>query len=614
MKSSHRIVFCLLAGSFAALSVVVQAGQSNPPLAVNRVRFFPAPGAAQAMVGGKFLGSNGLDLPSIEAQSSAISIDGFQLLAEIHSQPPEGQWTEFTFTNRIPYRWLVYAAPPGSHGKVAEIEFYAGTRKLMGRPFDSFSPHGASRYATDGKTSTIFNAQDPDHQFAGLDIGTLATGPLPRMSPEAGEFEGPLAVTLRTDTPAATLRYTLDGTLPSTRNGTLYTAAIPVSRTTTISAVALAEGLAPTPPATGTYILGRAVHSTSLHIGNSLTQVASAFNQHAIAAGYVNDGFICGIGGAWTKKLWEATASADNPAYQDYKTRWDRAWSSLSRIDNFTMQPRDFDIAEEAAFDIRFMNLVAAKSPQVQPWLYIEWTEMARKRPTDLGTEPSGEMRKVWPAATWEESMAAMVLYGEDLQRKILETYKRGKPPRVLPTALAMGWLHRLIEEGRFPGIAAGEFYPKLFRDDVHPNSEGAFLVECTWFAAFFGKSPEGKFLPTRTNLTAEQARLMQRLAWDAIRNYPDCGCYEQGTGRCGKPEFSPAAAPVQGVAPLRLSSVTPGAWFRYTLDGTEPTRTRGYVYCGMVSVRPGMTVKAVAYKSGMADSPVAAAVYPGRS
>lgn len=54
-----------------------------------------------------------------------------------------------------------------------------------------------------------------------------------------------------------------------------------------------------------------------------------------------------------------------------------------------------------------------------------------------------------------------------------------------------------------------------------------------------------------------------------------------------------------------RTAATSTGAWFRYTLDGTTPTRTRGYVYCGVISVRPGMAVKAVAFKSGMADSPV---------
>jgi Chitobiase/beta-hexosaminidase C-terminal domain len=116
--------------------------------------------------------------------------------------------------------------------------------------------------------------------------------------------------------------------------------------------------------------------------------------------------------------------------------------------------------------------------------------------------------------------------------------------------------------------------------------------------------------LPIGTSLTPDQATAMQRLAWDVVKNYPDCGLFEEGTRPVASPTFKPAAAAVDGITPVTLSSTTPGAWFRYTLDGTTPTRTRGYVYCGVVSARPGMTVKAIAFKSGMADSKVAEAEY----
>ena len=116
--------------------------------------------------------------------------------------------------------------------------------------------------------------------------------------------------------------------------------------------------------------------------------------------------------------------------------------------------------------------------------------------------------------------------------------------------------------------------------------------------------------LPVGTDLTPEQTTAMQRLAWDVIKNYPDCGLYEEGKAPVSKPEFSPTARAIKDVTQVTLSSSTPGTWFRYTLDGTTPTRTNGYVYCGVISVRPGMTVKAIAYQSGMADSEVVDATY----
>jgi len=107
--------------------------------------------------------------------------------------------------------------------------------------------------------------------------------------------------------------------------------------------------------------------------------------------------------------------------------------------------------------------------------------------------------------------------------------------------------------------------------------------------------------LPIETTFTSEQARIVERLAWDVIKNYPDCGLYEECTTPCAKPEFASDGKT------MTLKSATPGAWFRYTLNGAVPTRTRSYVYCGVISVQPGIAVKAVAYKSGMADSKVAA-------
>jgi hypothetical protein len=199
--------------------------------------------------------------------------------------------------------------------------------------------------------------------------------------------------------------------------------------------------------------------------------------------------------------------------------------------------------------------------------------------------------------------MGAMLLYNEEVQHQIAAQYREGKPVRIIPTALAMGWARTLIDQGKFPGVSPGEasFYAALFDDHVHVNPAGCYLVGLTWYAALYHESPEGKLLPIGTNLTSEQARVLQRLAWDVVKNYPDCGLYEKGTEPCAKPEIANDGRTVT------LKSATPGTWFRYTLDGTEPARTNGYIYCGAISVQPGIKVKAVAYRSGMADSEVAA-------
>src|SRR5208282_2643708 len=202
------------------------------------------------------------------------------------------------------------------------------------------------------------------------------------------------------------------------------------------------------------------------------------------------------------------------------------------------------NVDHEAEYAVRFFDLIRKHSPDVQPWFYAEWVEKNRQRPTDQGKIPSRQMSRTYPALSWEESMAAMLLYNEDLQAKVVETYKEGKRPRVLPSCLAMGWIKNMIDHDKLPGAAKDSFYPLLFSDAVHPNVKGGYLVDLTWYAAFYRESPEGKVLPIGTGLSEAQAQVMQRLAWDVVKNYPDCGLYEEGTVPVAAPEFVPEHGP----------------------------------------------------------------------
>jgi len=350
----------------------------------------------------------------------------------------------------------------------------------------------------------------------------------------------------------------------------------------------------------------------TFHIGNSLTNTTGNFAQLLHDASVIHKYDLFTAGGNMTYQLWDV----ELPKRQK---EWDDKLALYPRIDHFTVQPRDFtnnNVDHEAEYDIRFFELIRKHSPQMQPWFYAEWAEKGVERSPDNGKIPSRQMTRTYPALSWEERMSAMLLYNEDLQAKVVETYKGGKRPRVLPTCLAMGWIKNMIDHDRLPGAAKGSFYPLLFADNVHPNINGGYLVDLTWYAAFYGESPEGKVskdgmpagtgLPAGTSLTREQEKVIQKLAWDVVRNYPDCGLYEEGTMPVASPEFVVDGEPLRKTRPLVLTSKTPGAWFRYTLDGTPPTRTRGYVYCGVIHVPAGATLKAVAYKSGMADSSVA--------
>ena len=86
-------------------------------------------------------------------------------------------------------------------------------------------------------------------------LAAQAATATPVFSPVAGSYTGTQSVTLTSATSGATIRYTLDGSAPTTTTGTVYAGAISVSATTTIKAIAYKAGLAASAVATATFTI-----------------------------------------------------------------------------------------------------------------------------------------------------------------------------------------------------------------------------------------------------------------------------------------------------------------------------------------------------------------------
>lgn len=77
----------------------------------------------------------------------------------------------------------------------------------------------------------------------------------PEFSAAAGNYCNPFAVTITCNTEGASIYYTTDGTTPSNENGTLYTEAVNIATTTSLQAIAYAEGLEASAVQTIEYVL-----------------------------------------------------------------------------------------------------------------------------------------------------------------------------------------------------------------------------------------------------------------------------------------------------------------------------------------------------------------------
>ena len=187
---------------------------------MNRARFFPAPGFADRLAGGRIIGSN------------AGETVGFVELARIDKAPAEDQWFEIRFDNKTAYRWVKFQGPDKLATLVSEIEFYDGPRKLAGKPFGIVGKTESreSDKAFDGRTDTWYESGLDGTAYVGLDLGTPANiSAPPLLSPRGGHYVQPQQLAIAA-APTAEVRYTTDGSIPSATSGKLYHGPVPSAR------------------------------------------------------------------------------------------------------------------------------------------------------------------------------------------------------------------------------------------------------------------------------------------------------------------------------------------------------------------------------------------------
>ncbi|HOH98212.1 MAG TPA: endonuclease [Candidatus Cloacimonadota bacterium] len=108
--------------------------------------------------------------------------------------------------------------------------------------------------------------------FADLGVHTFGAGPqytaAPVFDPMGGTFTTAINVSLSCSTENSTIRYTVDGSTPTTETGTVYENAIPVVATTMIKAIAYADGYEPSAVVSQTYTINIPAEYAGIHYWN----------------------------------------------------------------------------------------------------------------------------------------------------------------------------------------------------------------------------------------------------------------------------------------------------------------------------------------------------------
>ncbi len=151
-----------------------------------------------------------------------------------------------------------YQSDPGTAWDVAGVT-NATQDKTLVRKADV--AEGTSDWSASAGTNAadsqwlVYNSDDFSfigyHQFAGGGGEMVA---MPTFDPAPGTYDDPVNVTLTSETPNASIYYTIDGSDP-TDSSTMYTGPISINESTTLKAIAYADELDPSFVATGNYTI-----------------------------------------------------------------------------------------------------------------------------------------------------------------------------------------------------------------------------------------------------------------------------------------------------------------------------------------------------------------------
>ena len=93
------------------------------------------------------------------------------------------------------------------------------------------------------------------------------------------------------------------------------------------------------------------------------------------------------------------------------------------------------------------------------------------------------------------------------------------------------------------------------------------------------------------------------------VHNSPVTSSLFTINGAVATPTFAPTAGSYVGAQSVTVSSVTAGATFYYTINGTTPT-TASTLYTGPIAVAADLTIKVLGVKTNYSNSAIATAAY----
>jgi hypothetical protein len=490
----------------------------------------------------------------------------------------------------------------------------------------------------------------------------------PTFSPDGGTFTAAQGVTMTTATSGASIRFTTDGTNPTSASGTVYSAAVQVSATTTFKAIAYKDGMTASAVVSKTFTIGVPVAAPTFSPDGGTFTDAQNVSITTTTAGasirYTTDGTSPILGGKTYGGQIHVATTMTIQAIAFKSGMSDSPVSSKT----FTILP----LVAAPTFSPPGGTFTAAQNVTITtatPDASIRYTTDGSAPTSTTGTEYTGPVpvsaTTTLRAIAYKDGMTASAVVP-----KLFTIVPQVAPPVFSPdgpftaaqsvaiTTATSGASIRYTTDGTEPTPTIGTLYSEPFSLASTTTFKAiAYKAEMT-DSAVISKTlvfnianvvsaptvtpPAGTYTVAR-NVKFETSTTGASIRYTTDGSNPTSTsgtvfdaafpvsvsatttfkaiAYKTGmtssavvtqvfTFGVAAPIFTPPGGTYTTAQDVTISTITEGASIRYTTDGTDPTSTTGTAYTGPVPVPVSMTLKAIAYKSDMPDSSVASADY----
>jgi uncharacterized repeat protein (TIGR02543 family) len=410
--------------------------------------------------------------------------------------------------------------------------------------------------------------------------GTVAT---PTFSLTAGTYTENQIVTINCSLQGSSIRYTTDGTNPSSTSGALYTDPIPVTSSMTLKAIAYKTDWDNSSIASAVYVITGSIPSPTFSPGagtyTSTRNVTISCALEGASIRYTTDG---STPSESTGTLYESTVPINSSKILKaiaYKAGW----------------------TTSAVSTASYVITGIVPSPTFSP---VAGTYTSSRNITISCDLADASIRYTTDGSTPTSSYGT--LYSAPVTISSTQTLKA--------VAYKTDWADSAVGSATYT-ITGAVSNPTFSISGGTYNTNQSVTLACTLSGASIRYTTDGSTPSSNSgSLYSSPITIDKTTTLKAIAYKPDWDNSQVAqatyTMVVPVPIFNPTTGTYTATQNITISCALEGASIRYTTDGSTPSRTNGTIYSSPFPINASTTLKAIAYKQDWLESVIVSSSY----